>query len=286
MLKKKAFTLVELLVVISIIALLLAILIPAMQKAREQGKRTVCLFHLKSLQLSNNVYASENDGWYVPLIDNTGAVGVPSSDVAKAGQFAWVGNLAFRKVCGVKDAEASGANYAVKVILPDKFFCPSDEVAKKHVASDKGVLVSYGYNSEDWWGQKATPPNTFNAGIGSKFGYRQQQVKAPSQKFIFTDSIDWWVIWMGAKYDQAWDKVGQRQREVYADPARYGISTGLNGAKNTVGPVLFRHSEGASVAFYDGHSAYLKKNNVFVIANPTDPSWLWRDGTGMLWVNK
>jgi len=59
--KKKAFTLVELLVVIAIIALLLAILMPALQKARDLAKTTVCIAGCKSLSLAWTVYASDND---------------------------------------------------------------------------------------------------------------------------------------------------------------------------------------------------------------------------------
>ena len=55
---KVGFTLVELLVVISIIALLMAILLPALAKAREQGKRIVCLSNLKQLTLAWMNYAS------------------------------------------------------------------------------------------------------------------------------------------------------------------------------------------------------------------------------------
>jgi prepilin-type N-terminal cleavage/methylation domain-containing protein/prepilin-type processing-associated H-X9-DG protein len=62
---KKAFTLVELLVVIAIIALLMAILMPALQKAREQGKRAVCLTHLRQLGLAWIMYAEDNDGLMV-----------------------------------------------------------------------------------------------------------------------------------------------------------------------------------------------------------------------------
>jgi prepilin-type N-terminal cleavage/methylation domain-containing protein len=58
---RRAFTLIELLVVIAIIAILMAILMPALSRAREQGKRSVCLNNLRSLQLAWIMYADEND---------------------------------------------------------------------------------------------------------------------------------------------------------------------------------------------------------------------------------
>jgi prepilin-type N-terminal cleavage/methylation domain-containing protein/prepilin-type processing-associated H-X9-DG protein len=55
------FTLIELLVVIAIIALLMSILFPALNRAREQGKRAVCLNNLRNLTLAWIMYADEND---------------------------------------------------------------------------------------------------------------------------------------------------------------------------------------------------------------------------------
>ena len=60
--KRRGFTLVELLVVISIIALLMAILMPALNRARELGRRAVCMGNLKQLALAWVMYADENGG--------------------------------------------------------------------------------------------------------------------------------------------------------------------------------------------------------------------------------
>ena len=66
------FTLVELLVVISIIALLLAILMPSLSKAREQARRVVCLSNLKQLGLAMEMYLEDNRELYPPYDENYG----------------------------------------------------------------------------------------------------------------------------------------------------------------------------------------------------------------------
>jgi prepilin-type N-terminal cleavage/methylation domain-containing protein len=56
------FTLIELLVVIAIIALLLSILMPALKRVKESGKRAQCLFNARSLATAWSMYVEENDG--------------------------------------------------------------------------------------------------------------------------------------------------------------------------------------------------------------------------------
>jgi len=61
----KAFTLVELLVVIALIASLLGMLLPALGKARAQARGVVCRHNLRQLVLANTGYAAQNDDYYV-----------------------------------------------------------------------------------------------------------------------------------------------------------------------------------------------------------------------------
>jgi prepilin-type processing-associated H-X9-DG protein/prepilin-type N-terminal cleavage/methylation domain-containing protein len=61
-----AFTLVELLVVISVISMLLAILMPALSSARSTAWNAVCKSNLRQLLIANIGYADNNDGFYVP----------------------------------------------------------------------------------------------------------------------------------------------------------------------------------------------------------------------------
>ena len=85
--KLYSFTLIELLVVIAIIAILAAILLPALNSARERGRSASCINNLKQCALTFTQYADSNDGevlmqakygggydnfWIVVSIDNHG----------------------------------------------------------------------------------------------------------------------------------------------------------------------------------------------------------------------
>jgi prepilin-type N-terminal cleavage/methylation domain-containing protein len=61
--RARAFTLVELLVVIGIIALLIAILMPSLGKARENAIRTACASNLRQVHAAVVMYANDNRGW-------------------------------------------------------------------------------------------------------------------------------------------------------------------------------------------------------------------------------
>src|SRR5262245_18626087 len=77
----RAFTLIALLIVIAIIALLISILLPALQAARNEGTKTVCLAALKQIMSCNNMYDNDNGDsriipWY--FLKEQGAVMAPA----------------------------------------------------------------------------------------------------------------------------------------------------------------------------------------------------------------
>lgn len=66
----RGFTLVELLVVISIIALLISLLLPALAKAKERANAVVCAAHVRSLAQACMIYAQDNRGFFPAMFNN------------------------------------------------------------------------------------------------------------------------------------------------------------------------------------------------------------------------
>jgi prepilin-type N-terminal cleavage/methylation domain-containing protein/prepilin-type processing-associated H-X9-DG protein len=60
--KHSGFTLIELLVVMAILSILMALLLPAMQSAKEKARGNVCLQHMRQLAVAFSMFANDNDG--------------------------------------------------------------------------------------------------------------------------------------------------------------------------------------------------------------------------------
>lgn len=131
---KSVFTLIELLVVIAIIAILAAILLPALQRAREAGKSSNCRNNLKQINLYWQYYTNDNDEYLLPVRDyyNLKCL-VPNRAV-------WFEYLIAVYVCNNPETKAT-----IKQHNP-LFVCPSDSDVQFNHNQIK-LDASYGYNN-------------------------------------------------------------------------------------------------------------------------------------------
>jgi prepilin-type N-terminal cleavage/methylation domain-containing protein/prepilin-type processing-associated H-X9-DG protein len=109
----RGFTLIELLVVVAIIALLIAILLPSLGRAKESAKLASCGSRLKSWGLAMNMYAQASDNWMVNK--GTSAQGSPTW-VSVGGGADW-----YSSELGTVGAAQGNSNANMK----RNFFCPA-----------------------------------------------------------------------------------------------------------------------------------------------------------------
>jgi prepilin-type N-terminal cleavage/methylation domain-containing protein/prepilin-type processing-associated H-X9-DG protein len=267
------FTLVELLVVIAIIALLMAILLPALSKARELAKRIVCANNEKTIMMANVIYSQTADGWFCPIDYAVFGASNRGASTVIAGPYPWMTNKLFRRIMDMQhrhnaDSVLTPGQSQSDFVVQKDYLCPSDDISKNVAnATFNGatVSVSYGYNATEFGTtfQDITDPRYWVQ--KPAIGHTVQSIKRPSEKLAFIDSIDWWVAWEGADYENVWDVLGQAKISDYQNIGGYG-------------PTIYRHNQGANVAFYDGHVSYMKKQDVYIKkdyeARPKNPG-MW-----------
>ena len=128
-------TLIELLVVIAIIAILAAMLMPALQQARERGRSAFCVSNLKTMGTGLQMYGNDNNGY---MQHRSGHIDVDVHHYSIIARICgYVGGPTYRQL-------ETDAAYRDPSRIPEAFFCPSTEPYVPEERGQKTYAFAYG----------------------------------------------------------------------------------------------------------------------------------------------
>jgi prepilin-type processing-associated H-X9-DG protein/prepilin-type N-terminal cleavage/methylation domain-containing protein len=233
----EGFTLVELLVVIGIISVLIAMLLPALNKARAAAQRIACASNLRQVDMAWMAYVSDFHGQLPMMRASVWGPVPPPAPGYYSGDYFWPSML--KPYLGDNSAKETPYNYTVADWVSGKgvFECPS--LPNLRNAPDGGTPVAYVAYGMNLYGIGGYP----FYGPPYEVFRRATQLKDPSTLLTFTDSQ--YSIPDPVAGIRGWYQV--YLRDTTSEPAT-GVYYG----------VAYRHDGLANVAFADGHVESLR----------------------------
>ena len=223
----RIFTLIELLVVIAIIAILAAMLLPALNKARAQAQKISCINNQKTLGTATAMYTGDYD--FFPVL-NVQSGAAPFTYLGFAN---WKWQLApYLGLSGLEVPDSTTKGVNIRQLGRGPFACPSwvNGVGFTIPQNRQSFFGGYGYN---WGGGNK---NGVTQGLGYLGVYaKPNTVTKPTETLVTGDGAD-------------------------------ALTSDTQGAvlyMNNSGPGIGdRHDNGINVSWVDGHAGYMKKTEL------------------------
>ena len=262
--KARAFTLIELLVVIAIIAILAALLLPALAKAKGRAQEAACLSNLKQWGLADTMYVDDNNQTfpypryqdYAPSAaqDNPPWLAIPTYHYQNQGDDVWfnalpayVGNKPlWQWALAPTIFYGSKSIFTCPTAVSQGFYAPdavADSTGHRDMIPGVRPLFSYGMNSKSLANENISGPGTPIL--------KMPQVAQPSSFVLFSD-------------------VRNRSDET----PYYGTTDNQN---KLATPHCYttrfsaRHDNGGNITFSDGHAAFFKYTYVVSDGTSVEP---------------
>lgn len=283
-----AFTLVELLVVIGVIALLISILLPTLSRARESAREVQCASNMRQMGLALFMYADAFKGM-MPLDGADGdvntvnaAIGTRSSPAPWLVYFghgwdspAYWWNaipqyLSQKTYFEMMQDHENGIQPLPKQGAPHVFVCPSttDAIGVTAAETDDGYFVMYGMIGNDTTTRHARKQficyvyNSKLIDVNTQPRIRISQLKPSSEVVLFMEKRM---------------NVGEATNALNAHYAQYDSRNGgnrlrsrtLNRLKGDWQRIASRHRNGANLLFADGHVAWFSAKDVLTPSTTT-----------------
>ena len=272
---RKAFTLIELLVVIAIIAVLIGLLLPAIQKVREAANRTKCHNNLKQIGLALHNYHDVN-GSLPPGGTTVGTEGL--SYLVLILPFVEQANL--HKSFNLAQAYLGGTNTALGLQLVPTYQCPVapelySEASFEYVGDKKPFTAHYVGNQ----GPKNPPANTYRVGppvtqgamaiqgvMGLDTKYRFADITDGTSNTFLIGELAFKLLNIPPTGYRSWTRgcwSGEPDLQcTYSKNVRFALNSTLYNGSNNYNDMSFgsMHPGGANFAFCDGSVHFVSES--------------------------
>jgi prepilin-type N-terminal cleavage/methylation domain-containing protein/prepilin-type processing-associated H-X9-DG protein len=254
---RRAFTLIELLVVIAIIAILAALLLPALARAKERAKAIACLNGMKQIMVATKMYLDDSHGAMIPLWieQGTGGMGGWTYDagtfvVQKPTYLWWPDKL---RLDGL--------------IPTQKTFCcptltqPATDAHGQSFSDNYALGIGMNYPEYGRIAPAAGNPDPVYPSAG------ENQVTRPSQSIVFADAAQ--ISNPGDDFDH-WVEEPATGCTYFRVPSDTKDYPGHDYSRSVP-----RHGQRVNAAFFDGHTEKLRNSAIGYNLPRTDGNILW-----------